>query len=256
MSKNIVMYAAVLPLVIPVFLGCMLLEKYRGGWLQPARRTWLLRTAFLSSLELATLVAVGYLVRDWWRLPSLFQWDELAAWQGGLCAYLAGSLVFYWWHRLRHEHDWFWRVFHQVHHSSARLETLTAFYKHPVEAVGNALLSSVLVYLVFGLDYTGAAFYTALTLAAQLLVHVNTRTPRWLGWFFQRPEMHRIHHQPGTEHLNYCDIPLWDMLFGSYVNPERFEGQCGFDPAREERLGDMLRFVDVHATGSQAKERS
>ncbi|MBL8515155.1 MAG: sterol desaturase family protein, partial [Betaproteobacteria bacterium] len=83
-----------------------------------------------------------------------------------------------------------------------------------------------------------------------------TRTPRWLGCFFQRPEMHRIHHQPGTEHLNYSDIPLWDMLFGTYLNPARFEGHCGFEPAREARLGDMLRFVDVHATGTHSQERT
>ena len=112
------------------------------------------------------------------------------------------------------------------------------------------------MYLVFGLDYTGAAFYTALTLARAVACARQHPNARWLGWFFQRPEMHRIHHQPGTEHLNYCDIPLWDMLFGSYVNPERFEGTMRIRSGARGRLGDMLRFVDVHATGSPSEGRS
>ena len=73
------------------------------------------------------------------------------------------------------------------------------------------------------------------------------RTPRWVGWFFQRPEMHRIHHEHGRHRNNYGDIPWWDMLFGTYENPPR----VGWPPAasttrREQRLGDMLPCRDVH----------
>ena len=49
---------------------------------------------------------------------------------------------------------------------------------------------------VVGLDIAGAGVYTCLTIGAQLLVHLNTTTPRKMGYFFQRPEMHRVHHQP------------------------------------------------------------
>ncbi len=38
----------------------------------------------------------------------------------------------------------------------------------------------------------------------------------------------------------------WDMLFGTYENPQRFESTCGFDDAREQRLFAMLRFNDVY----------
>lgn len=254
MSKTFVMFNTSIFLVGGVFLACLLLERYRQGWTQPVRDHWILRTAFLAAMELTVLLAIALVVKDWWQWPSLLNWDRLHPVSGGVLAYLAASLVFYWWHRLRHESNWYWRMFHQVHHSPARLETLTAFYKHPLEAASNSLLSSFLVYLVFGLDIAGAACYTVLTLTAQLLVHVNTQTPHWLGWIFQRPEMHRIHHQPGTEHLNYSDIPLWDMLFGTYANPVGFEGQCGFDQVREEKLGDMLRFVDVHLSSAPTRD--
>jgi len=36
---------------------------------------------------------------------------------GGVIGYLVSTFVFYWWHRWRHEVDWLWRGFHQIHHS-------------------------------------------------------------------------------------------------------------------------------------------
>ena len=51
--------------------------------------------------------------------------------------------------------------------------------------------------------------------------------------------------QPGTEHLNYSDLPVWDWLFGTFTSPATFDGQCDFNPAQEKRVGDMLRFRDV-----------
>ena len=233
--------------IVPIvmFVLCLVIEAIRPGWKQPARRDWPLRVIFLASFELCIVLTVGLAVRNWWQLPSWFDWSDFEPLTGGALAYLCASFFFYWWHRARHECDLLWRIFHQLHHSPARLETLTALYKHPIEALANSLLSASLVYLLFGLDMEGAAWYTCFTLCAQLFVHLNMRTPRWLGFFVQRPEMHRVHHQPGTEHLNYSDLPVWDLLFGTFTNPVTFDGQCGFNPACEERVGDMLRFRDV-----------
>jgi sterol desaturase/sphingolipid hydroxylase (fatty acid hydroxylase superfamily) len=76
--------------------------------------------------------------------------------------------------------------------------------------------------------------------------HTNIRTPRWVGWFFQRPEMHRIHHQLGRHKNNYGDITWWDMLFGIYENPAEWVHRCGFDADREQQLLKMLAYQDVH----------
>ena len=59
--------------------------------------------------------------------------------------------------------------------------------------------------------------------------------------------MHRIHHEYGRHHNNYGDFVWWDMLFGTYENPSRFTSTCGFDDEKEQRLGAMLTFRDVHA---------
>lgn len=36
------------------------------------------------------------------------------------------------------------------------------------------------------------------------------------------------------------------MLFGTYDNPQYWEHSCGFDADKEEELGAMLAFRDVH----------
>jgi sterol desaturase/sphingolipid hydroxylase (fatty acid hydroxylase superfamily) len=88
--------------------------------------------------------------------------------------------------------------------------------------------------------------YTLCTALGEFFYHTSVRTPRWIGWFFQRPEMHRVHHQYGRHRNNYGDIVWWDWLFGTYENPARFDDRCGFDPEKEERLPEMLAWRDVH----------
>jgi sterol desaturase/sphingolipid hydroxylase (fatty acid hydroxylase superfamily) len=47
---------------------------------------------------------------------------------------------------------------------------------------------------------------------------------------------------------NYADLPLWDMLFGTFRNPRHWEARCGFGPVNEHRLREMLFGVDVNKT--------
>jgi sterol desaturase/sphingolipid hydroxylase (fatty acid hydroxylase superfamily) len=73
------------------------------------------------------------------------------------------------------------------------------------------------------------------------------RTPQWIGYLFQRPESHCIHHQRGLHRYNYSDFPFWDILFGTFRNPKTWEGETGFDEPADSRYGAMLAFVDVNA---------
>ena len=67
-----------------------------------------------------------------------------------------------------------------------------------------------------------AATITLLTVAfLAMFQHANIRTPRWLGYLVQRPEMHVVHHARGVHRYNYADLPFLDMLFGTFRNPIR-----------------------------------
>jgi len=157
-----------------------------------------------------------------------------------LIGYLSITFLYYWWHRARHEVPILWNLFHQIHHSPARLEIVTSFYKHPLEITVNGLLSSWILHSLLGISPASAATVVMITGIAELFYHWNIRTPYWLGYFFQRPESHRVHHQSGLHRNNYSDLPIWDILFGTFHNPKKSPQHTGFDNKQEIQLKEML----------------
>lgn len=236
-----------LTIVLLVFTLCFIAERLAPGWPLPLVRTWPIRVVAINVVQLGVVLLAGFAWERWLSGRSLFHLSaHVPAWLGGCIAYFIATFIFYWWHRWRHTSDVLWLGFHQIHHSPQRIEVITSFYKHPVEMLVNSILGALIVYSVLGLSLTAGAIYTALTALGEFFYHTNMRTPRWVGFIFQRPEMHRIHHQYGRHRNNYGDIVWWDMLFGTYENPELFTASCGFDDWREQELGSMLLFRDVH----------
>jgi sterol desaturase/sphingolipid hydroxylase (fatty acid hydroxylase superfamily) len=236
-----------LPLILAAFVACFVLERLRPGWRLPEVDTWWPRVLAVNLVQLGVVLLAGITWERWFSGHSLARLGEMlhpAA--GGLVAYFVATFVFYWWHRWRHESDFLWRTFHQIHHSPQRIEVITSFYKHPVEMIVNSIIGSLLVYTLLGLSLEGGAIYTACTALGEFFYHTSVRTPRWIGYVFQRPEMHRIHHEHGRHRNNYGDIVWWDMLFGTYENPAEFTSTCGFDDEKEQKLLPMLAFKDVH----------
>lgn len=237
-----------LALIFAVFVFCFVLERIFPGWPLPRVRTWPTRVLLINAAQLGVVLLAGVSWERWLSSSSLFRLsDHVSPAVGGLIAYFIATFVFYWWHRWRHESDLLWRLFHQIHHSPRRLEVITSFYKHPGEMVVNSILGSLLVYTLLGLSLEAGAIYTLCTALGEFFYHTNVRTPRWVGFFFQRPEMHRIHHQHDRHKNNYGDITWWDMLFGTYENPKEWRHSCGFDASKEEQLLQMLVYEDVHA---------
>ena len=236
-----------LVIIFAVFAGCFLLERLIPGWKLPAVPTWTIRVLAVNFVQLLVVIVAGLSWEKWLSAYSLFQLSRhVPAWAGGLLAYFVATFVFYWWHRWRHTIEFLWLHFHQIHHSLQRIEVITSFYKHPVEMTVNSIIGGLLIYTLLGLNAEAGAIYTLCTALGEFFYHTNVRTPRWIGYIFQRPEMHRIHHEHEKHASNYGDIVWWDMLFGTYHNPEKFTTSCGFDPPKEEQLFDTLRFKDVH----------
>ncbi len=233
--------------IFAVAFCCLALERLVPGWTLPKVKTWPVRVVLVNVIQLGVVFLAGLTWEKWLSSISLFDLGQkMNPWAGGALAYFFATFVFYWWHRFRHTSDFLWLHFHQIHHSPRRLEVITSFYKHPVEMIVNSVIGSVLVFTILGLSPEAGGVYTFFTAIGEFFYHTNVKTPRWVGYFFQRPEMHRIHHKFGYHKNNYGDIVWWDILFGTYENPETFDATCGFDPEREESLGLMLRFKDVH----------
>lgn len=176
---------------------------------------------------------------------QLFDLSALGVVGGGLVGLLVYQLVAYIWHRSIHASDWLWRAFHQTHHSAERLDTLSAFWFSPLGATGWVAINSLALTVIVGLS---AQATTATLLVATLLAiftHTNVRTPLWLGYIVERPESHALHHGRGHHRDNYSELPIFDMLFGTFRNPKSFVEETGFHDGASARMIDMLLMRDV-----------
>jgi sterol desaturase/sphingolipid hydroxylase (fatty acid hydroxylase superfamily) len=133
-----------------------------------------------------------------------------------------------------------WRWFHQMHHSAERMDIWGAFYFHPFDMLGWALLGSLALVLGAGLTAEAAIVVAILSTFCTMFQHANINTPRWLGYLITRPESHSVHHQRGHHAQNYGDIPLFDILLRTFNNPQTWEGEVGFYEGGSQRMGAML----------------
>ena len=189
----------------------------------------------------------SYLPLFWNEHLARFQLLDLSAlgiWGGALAGVLLYEAAVYFWHRSMHGSDRLWRAFHQMHHSAERLDTYGAFWFSPQDMIGfTALLSLCLTLAGISAEATTLVIYTITFFG--VFQHANIRTPRWLGYLVQRPESHSWHHQRGVHAFNYSDLPLFDLLFGTFKNPRDFAAEQGFYEGASARVVDMLRCRDV-----------
>jgi sterol desaturase/sphingolipid hydroxylase (fatty acid hydroxylase superfamily) len=237
-----------IPIVVfSVALLMFIYETRRQGRKWPEVKGWWFRAAFLNGAQVAIVYFAGMLWDEWFieRQSWAFPFKGISV--GALCGYLLITFFFYWWHRLRHKSDFLWRWLHQIHHSPKRLEILTAFYKHPLEILADSVICSLILYPILGLSPLAASYAVLLSAFAELFYHWNVKTPYWVGFIFQRPESHCVHHQDGVHAYNYADLPLWDMLFGTFKNPKVWNEKCGLGEG-EHRFSEMLLGVDISKT--------
>jgi sterol desaturase/sphingolipid hydroxylase (fatty acid hydroxylase superfamily) len=221
------------------------LERLLPGRTLPEAPRWYVRALFLNACQLGIVLLAGVAWNRWFQGHSLFHLSHVSSQLlQGLTGWFIGTFVFYWWHRARHDVNILWRVFHQVHHSPARIEMLTAFYKHPVEIATDSVISSALMFSLLGASLGGAAWFNVFAVFGEYFYHSNLRTPHWLGYFLQRPEHHSIHHQLDVHKFNFGDISWWDRLFGTFRETDDFAPQCGFPSQHESHLASMLLFRD------------
>ena len=164
-------------------------------------------------------------------------WSEISPVFSWVCAFLIFTFIHYWTHVARHRLPLLWRWCHQMHHSSERFEASMSLYAHPFEAV---LLRVAFAATAF---FTGlnVGIFSALGLFYLIIngwMHSNILSPRWLGYIVFRPEQHSHHHAGGE--YNFGVIPLWDILFGTFQNPQHHAERVGFKSDSDKKFFDYL----------------
>lgn len=233
-------------LIILTLLGTLLLlEHIIPGRKQPKANGWYPR-AFI--IFVAYFYLSGYLPLLWDRHLSNFQLLDLASLNPYVSAFIA-LLIFeflvYVWHRAMHQTKWLWRTFHQMHHSAERVDVLGAFYFSPLDMIGFTLLGSLSLVVIIGVTPQAATYFLYASIFLAVFQHTNIKTPQWLGYILQRPESHSLHHGTGVHRHNYSDLPIFDILFGTFKNPKYFVENTGFYDGASARIPEMLIFKDV-----------
>ncbi len=240
-------------IVFVVFLGVFTLEVIAPASQNHCDRRWLILASAISLLQSITTIGVGVLLVDAIRDISIFSLRAENIFIQGLVGFTLTSFIAYWWHRAMHKFDILWRIFHQLHHSPRRIEALTSFYLHPFDGAAATILNALCCYLILGLNAYGTGISLILAALYNIYIHSDQKTPYWLGFVLQRPEMHRVHHKYLHHAQNY-GFALWDLMFGTFHNPKEYVEEVGFDKERERRVYEMLKTKDVYKTKKMPKK--
>jgi sterol desaturase/sphingolipid hydroxylase (fatty acid hydroxylase superfamily) len=228
--------------LIPLFI--LLDVVYRARRFETPRfwrRRALIVTVFIVGLTFVVPVFWGRILGG----RTLLNLSSLGIWGGAAAGVLVYEFFHYWYHRAVHKSDLLFRWVHQMHHSVEGIDAFGAFYLSPLDSFGFITIGSIVFVPLMGLSIEAAVIANLFVTFCALFQHANVRTPRWLGYFVQRPESHGVHHERGVHRYNYCDLPLWDIVFGTFRNPETFESKCGFYDGASSRIGEMLIGKDV-----------
>jgi hypothetical protein len=86
----------------------------------------------------------------------------------------------------------------------------------------------VILYVLLGCKLKGALWFNFFAAAGELFYHSNIRTPRWVKFFIQRPELHSINHELDAPLSIFRTCRCGGRLFGnlprcrSFRRPLRF----------------------------------
>ena len=109
-----------------------------------------------------------------------------------------------------------------------------------------AFLAALVLYVFCGVSIEGAIWFNFFAATAEYFYHANLRTPAWMRYIIQTPQLHCVHHELDVHKYNFSDLPVWDRLFGTYKDATKFAPACGFPNHNERKVLDMLRFRDVY----------
>jgi sterol desaturase/sphingolipid hydroxylase (fatty acid hydroxylase superfamily) len=236
-----------MPILFPgIFLAFIVLERLVPARTQPRVGWWLAKGILFFVAGSALNASVPAFVLEAIGDHSLLHLTGLGTFGGAAVVLLFSDFVGYWIHRGLHNSELVWRWTHQLHHSAERMDMAGAAYFHPFDMLAQQVIPSIAIVLVLGVTPMAAAVGGFAGFVFGVAPHMNVRTPSWLGYFFQRPEMHAVHHERGVHAYNYGVLALSDLVFGTWRNPRAFPaGDFGFWDGASANVGRMLLGRDV-----------
>lgn len=226
--------------------GFMIIDLLYGARDYRKPRLWRLNGLLVSGISVWLSFQIPLVWNTLLGGVSLFNAGAyLSPWAGAGLGVLVYETGHYGYHRLAHRFHWLWRAGHQMHHAAESLDAFGANFLHPVDTFAFSSIATVVSVNLLGLSLESALLLNFFLVFNAMFQHANIRTPRWIGYLVQRPESHALHHARGVHQHNYADLPLIDMVFGTFRNPARQDAPVGFYDGASSRLLEMLAARDV-----------
>lgn len=232
-------------IVYVIFGGLFLWESLFPARKLPKIRFWKIRGLIFFMAYMLLTTYIPLLWDDFFASYQLLDLSTLSLATQVVLGIFLFELVQYGWHISMHKSDFLFRVSHQIHHSAERLDVPSAFMFSINDMVGLSLVGSVSFALIMGLAPQAITIIILSLTFLGIFQHANITTPRWIGYIIQRPESHTVHHARGIHKYNYTDLPIIDMLFGTFKNPRSYKHETGYYLGASNRISEMLRFKDV-----------
>jgi sterol desaturase/sphingolipid hydroxylase (fatty acid hydroxylase superfamily) len=216
-----------IPYAIPVFLLLIMIEIFWGWW--KGNNTYRvndsinsLSLGLLSTVTKFVFLNIGLLVfsgiKENYAIWA-FNSSSLGHW---LLAILLYDFLYYWFHRVSHERQFFWGS-HVVHHQSEDYNLSTA-----LRQTSTSFFTTWVFYIpCFFLGMPISMYISIATahLIYQFWVHTqHIATLGFLERFIVTPSNHRVHHAQNPDYIdkNYGGLLIiWDRLFGTFQKEHR-----------------------------------
>ena len=233
-------------IVLAIYAGLMIWEAVLPARKLPHVKNWKIK-GIISFFIFFFLSSYLPMFIDPFIAPyMLFDLSALGTFWSALIGIVGYQLVVYLYHRSVHKSNALWRVFHQMHHSAERIDTYGAFYFSPTDMISFTLVGSLVFALFIGLPPEAVTPVILILNFLSIFQHANIKTPLWIGYIIQRPESHAVHHARGIHAHNYSDLPIWDLVFGTFKNPKTYEYENGFFDGSSGKVKEMLLFKDIN----------
>jgi sterol desaturase/sphingolipid hydroxylase (fatty acid hydroxylase superfamily) len=183
------------------------------------------REIFYSCLSMIIFISIGVSVFQLKKLYGLTliynDINQYGVWYIGVSILLMlfiHDTYFYWTHRLMH-HKKIFKYVHRIHHLSHNPTPFTAFAFHPIEAVIEALIFPILVFIL-PVHFWAIFGFITLSLFMNVLGHLGFEIypahflKTWFGALNNTSTHHNIHHQ--VSNVNYgLYFNFWDSVMGT-----------------------------------------
>ncbi|MBO0333466.1 sterol desaturase family protein [Sneathiella sp. CAU 1612] len=215
---------------IPAFVLLILIETAIGRY-APKKSNYEMHDSAASLLMGLGNFAIGLVnfgivgaVALWVYQYRLF--DIGYHWWAFVLILFAEDFVYYWFHRLSHEHRIWWAA-HINHHSSQYYNLTTALRQTWTGAFIGTWIPWLLLSFI-GFPLALILFQKGISLVYQFWIHTEAIDRMWkpVEAVMNTPSHHRVHHATNPKYLdaNYAGIfIIWDKLFGSFVPEDKAE---------------------------------